>query len=127
MRLASDSSLTHVWTSVETAPPPMIPRHVTKVALAYSSGIQVTIVPWQYGRKAPPFSQAQVASHYKAIADESLAGAFTISTIEGIPVLVNRENVQSEDNPGVLEFQLGTANANAVTVQLVGPVSAYYR
>jgi len=119
--LAEDGTLSHAWIGVDPETPPMLPHHdVTKVALSYESGIQITFVPWQYGPNAPPFSEEQVAEHYRQVAGEAPAGVFTATTIDGIPALEGRENVEATNNPWWVELQLGSTNANAVTVRIVG-------
>ena len=118
---ADDHTLTHAWIGVEAGGGGMLPRHdLTEVALSYASGIQITYVPWQYGPKAPPFSEEQAAAHYRQVASEGPAGTFTVVTIDGIPALVAQENLEATDNPWGIDLQLGSANDNAVTVHIRG-------
>jgi hypothetical protein len=86
------------------------------VALAYESGIQVTFVPWVYGVSVQPFSQEANAKSYEIAASQD--EGYTTGTIAGIPV---RVTAYSEDlGPGSVEFNLGTSNADAQTIAVIG-------
>jgi hypothetical protein len=103
----------------------MLPDHAqTSVALAYASGIVVTYVPWQYGKDAPTFSQTQSATHYEQMVDQTPSGAMTFQRIGGIPSLAIEQNFGGQENPGSIDFQLGTENSNAVTLTVFGRRSA---
>lgn len=114
---ASDSSLTHVWIGSE--PPggedmlPTTPQ--ATVALAYSAGLQVTVVPWVYGVKAPPISQEDAAKSYEIAVSQD--EGYSTGTIDGIPVLVYPHD---KSGPGSVEFNLGTANSDALTIAVIG-------
>ncbi len=115
--LASDASLSHVWVGTEEpGGEDMLPNYPqTKVALAYSSGIQVTVVPWVYGVNVPPFSQKSNAESYEIAASQH--GYYSTLTIEGIPVLTE---AAGDTGSGWIEFNLGTENADALTIAVIG-------
>lgn len=136
VQLASDAALAHVWVGTESVPgPPMLPETPpTTVAASYSSGVVVSFVPWVYGVDAPPFSEQQVLSHYQQMvsqdaSDPSSSIGMSTDIISGVPVLVipqdieNSANPTGEHNPGSIEFQLGTANSNAITVRVQSRLS----
>lgn len=118
--LAEDGTLTHVWISVPAEPRGTPPYHLTEVALSYGSGIQITFQPWQYGPKAAPFSEEQVAEAFRQMANEMPAGTATVATIDGIPALEVHGNLEVTDNPWSLEMHLGSKNANAVEMTIRG-------
>lgn len=118
---ASNASLIHAW--VETEDPggedmlPTTPQ--ATVALAYSSGIQVTYVPWVYGVKAPAFSQDFNAKSYEVAASQHKT--YSTATVAGVPVLLTAYDEQAV--PGSVEFNLGSSNADAQTIAVIGNLS----
>lgn len=117
----SDESLVHAWVGME-APggEDMLPKDPqAMVALAYSSGIQVTYVPWVYGVDVPDFSQDANAESYKIVASQD--DSYSTGTVAGIPVRITAYDKQL--GPGSVEFNLGTSNADAQTIAVIGNVS----
>jgi hypothetical protein len=121
--LASDSSLSHVWMGTE---PPggvsMLPATAqTTVALSYSTGVQVTIVPWVYGVDAPAFSQTSNEQAYKLAASQ--LPTLSVDYLDGVPVrLMSYES--GADSPGWVEFNIGTSNADALDITVLGKLSS---
>jgi len=116
--LASDTDITHVWLGTEAAGGQyMLPDHPqTSVAITYSSGIQVIFTPWVYGVDAPPFSQARNERSYEIAATQD--DYISVAEIDSIPVRI--ESSTSGPAPSSVEFNLGTRNADALTVVVIG-------
>ena len=116
--MASDPSLTQVWIGIEApAPEDMLPKvQQTMLAFAYESGVQVRIVPWVYGVDAPPFSQQLNARSYEIAASQH--EYLSASAIEGLPVLIESDGKRA--GPSSIEFNLGTENADALTIAVIG-------
>lgn len=111
---ASPASLDHVWLGVEQAGDGVTLPTVdqTEVAASYSSGILVTIVPWVYGKDAPPFSRDRNAKDYQI-------GGFTVVYIGGIPT---RHEDAADGANGYVNFALGTTNGDALEIDVMGRV-----
>lgn len=118
---ASNSSLEHAWVGTELpGGKDMLPTtDQATVALAYSSGVQVTYVPWVYGVNVPPFSQESNAESYKIAASQD--DSYSTGTIDGVPVRITAFDKLA--GPGSIEFNLGTSNADAQTIAVIGNLS----
>jgi hypothetical protein len=118
---ASDDSLQHAW--VGTEPPggkDMLPTaDQATVALAYDSGIQVTYVPWVYGVNVPAFSQESNEKSYEVAASQD--DSYSTGAVGGIPVRITAYD--KDLGPGSVEFNIGTSNADAQTIAVIGNVS----
>ncbi|HTG46388.1 MAG TPA: hypothetical protein VK646_01875 [Actinomycetota bacterium] len=116
---ASDGSIRHVWLGSEpSGGKTMLPaQSQTTVALAYASGIQVNVVPWVYGRDAPGFSQERNAAAYEKAASQGIG--IDVAQIDAIPVRSEKGNGSS---PGWVEVNLGTTNADALDISVIGTV-----
>jgi len=119
---ASDASLIHAWVGTEDpGGEDMLPTEPqATVALAYSSGIQVTYVPWVYGVKVPAFSQGSAAESYKIAASQD--DSYSTATVAGVPVLLTAYDKQA--GPGSVAFNLGSSNEDAQTIAVIGKLSA---
>jgi len=121
--LTSDSSLSHVWMGTE---PPggdsMLPTYAqTTVALSYSSGVQVTFIPWVYGVDAPTFSQTSNEQAYKLAASQ--LSTISVDSLDGTPVRMMAYESGAE-SPGWVEFNLGTSNADALDITVLGKLNS---
>lgn len=117
---ARASSVTHVWlgsTGTADGLLPTTPRAV--IAVAYSSGVQVTILPNQYTPDSDPFSQTTAAASDRKLSAE-LNGLVSFDSVSGVPVRVIPANQVGQGNPGFIQFSLGTTNADAFIVDVYG-------
>jgi hypothetical protein len=120
---AQNSSVARVWqgsTGTSDGLLPAAPRSI--VAVAYTSGIQIVIVPNQYTPGADPFSQAAAAASYQQLSVET-NGEVTVDKVLGIPVRVIAANYLGQGNPGSVYFALGTTNDDAVVISVLGRTS----